>query len=136
MEQTTVYLFVYGTLLKQKNEYANYLRAHCVLYGNGYFNGLLYNVGEYPGAIEALNSDDMVHGKIYQMLNVNAVLKVLDSYEGFGEQEQQPNEFIRKLINVNTPGTNLTCWVYLYNLPVNELNRIKSGNYLAVYPDK
>ena len=67
---------------------------------------------------------------IYQLDDRDAILKVLDDYEGFGDNQPQPNEFTRKLIIVDS-GLGLTdCWVYLYNLPVNGLAQVANGDYL------
>jgi gamma-glutamylcyclotransferase (GGCT)/AIG2-like uncharacterized protein YtfP len=124
---TNRYLFVYGTLLQPGNTFAAYLKKHCSFYGEGRFKGLLYDAGQYPGALFLPAGDNFVYGHIFLMDNAAAVLKVLDDYEGFGAEQLQPNEFIRELVDISEDVIN--CWVYLYNWPVEGLKLIESGRY-------
>jgi gamma-glutamylcyclotransferase (GGCT)/AIG2-like uncharacterized protein YtfP len=129
MAKTNPYLFVYGTLLDKQNEFGAYLNAMCCFYADGKFKGLLYDIGEYPGAVsDAIN---YVYGKIFMVNKPDEVLERLDDYEGFGPDQQQPNLFTRKLITAETDKEPVECWVYLYNLPVDGLRLIKSGKYLS-----
>jgi gamma-glutamylcyclotransferase (GGCT)/AIG2-like uncharacterized protein YtfP len=123
------YLFVYGTLLQPGNTFAAYLKAHCTFYAEGSFKGLLYNIGEYPGALLLPYGDDRVYGNIYLLNDADEVLKVLDDYEGFGDAHPQPNEFIRKQVIVDANDASLTCWIYLYNWDVKGLKQMESGRY-------
>ena len=63
--------------------------------------------------------------------NITEVLKRLDDYEGYGDDQFQPNLFIRKLLTITTDDKAVKCWVYLYNHPVSQLKQIYSGDYLA-----
>ena len=129
MKNVCPYLFVYGTLLDKQNEFGAYLNANCTFYANGRFNGRLYDMGEYPGAIIDNKGSSYVYGKIYQLNNTKRVFKQLDHYEGFGPDEAQPNLFVRELIPIETANGVTECWVYLYNLSVDGLRMIKSGVY-------
>jgi len=62
-------------------------------------------------------------------------LKYIDDYEGFGEDQEQPNLFIREMAQVETDIGRIDCWVYLYNLPVEGFRGIESGDY-TVYKRK
>jgi len=128
--QPCPYLFVYGTLLDKQNEFGAYLNDNCTFYTNGKMPGKLYDLGEYPGAILADEENKFVYGKIYQLSNTEKVLELLDDYEGVGPDQEQPNLFIRELIDVSIPGGKIKCWVYIYNLPVDGLDAIGSGVYL------
>ena len=130
MEQTGSYLFVYGTLLDTGNEFAAYLNNNCSIHTKGKFKGRLYDIGEYPGAVAGNNSNGYVYGNIVLIHNPITVFKQLDDYEGFGNDQQQPNLFIRELMEIETAEDIIDCWVYLYNLPVKELVLIESGDYL------
>ncbi|MEO6979433.1 MAG: gamma-glutamylcyclotransferase family protein [Mucilaginibacter sp.] len=130
MKKTSPYLFVYGTLLDKHNEFGAYLNANCTFYADGRFKGKLYDIGEYPGAIAAINGNNYVHGKIYRLNNAEQVFKQLDYYEGFGPEEAQPNLFTRALLTIEVGTETVECWVYLYNLPVAGLTLIESGIYL------
>jgi gamma-glutamylcyclotransferase (GGCT)/AIG2-like uncharacterized protein YtfP len=131
MDNISSYLFVYGTLLNKKNEFGAHLNANYFFYADGKFNGTLYNIGEYPGAILNAESDYYVYGKIFMVTDPDNILQLLDDYEGFGADQQQPNEFTRKLIAIETPDKVVECWVYLYNLPIDGLSVIESGKYLS-----
>jgi gamma-glutamylcyclotransferase (GGCT)/AIG2-like uncharacterized protein YtfP len=58
-------------------------------------------------------------------------LKVLDDYEGFGEEQEQPNLFVREVIEVEIDVKKLACWVYLYNLATDNYPQVLSGKYLC-----
>jgi gamma-glutamylcyclotransferase (GGCT)/AIG2-like uncharacterized protein YtfP len=130
MKETSNYLFVYGTLLDKRNEFSLYLNKHCRFYNNGRFKGRLYDIGEYPGAIANNNYPGYIYGSVVLINNLVKVLKQLDNYEGFGDNQQQPNLFVRELIEVETDKGFIKCWVYLYNLPLDGLRLIESGDYL------
>ena len=129
MTQKNNYLFVYGTLLDEQNEFAIYLKQNCNFYGKGRFKGKLYDLGEYPGAVLDEKGDNYVCGSILEVKNISEVLIRLDEYEGFGEEQDQPNLFIRKMTFVETKSRQIECWVYLYNLPVDGFKMIESGDY-------
>jgi gamma-glutamylcyclotransferase (GGCT)/AIG2-like uncharacterized protein YtfP len=121
MDVTCLYLFVYGTLLDEDNEFAIFMRQHCSFVKKGKFKGRLYDIGEYPGAIADDNANGYVLGSIYLMNEAPKVLNKLDDYEGFGPEQEQPNLFIRQLIDIETNTKPILCWVYLYNRPVEGL---------------
>jgi len=129
MAPSRSYLFVYGTLLDKQNKFGAYLSSNCIFYVNGKMRGKLYDIGEYPGAILNIESKNYVFGKIYELIDVEKVLKLLDDYEGFGPDQLQPNLFVRQLIAIETAIGGIECWVYLYNLPVEGLKLIESGKY-------
>ncbi|HMG09260.1 MAG TPA: gamma-glutamylcyclotransferase family protein [Mucilaginibacter sp.] len=118
MEQTNPHLFVYGTLLDSNNTYGAYLQQHCTLLQPGKFKGRLYDIGEYPGAIADAGSDQYVHGSIYLMDEPEKVLEFIDDYEGFGDDQTQPNLFIRIQADIETGTSTVECWVYVYNLAI------------------
>jgi gamma-glutamylcyclotransferase (GGCT)/AIG2-like uncharacterized protein YtfP len=122
-------LFVYGSLLSTGNEFAAYLNANSRLYGTAKFKGLLYDIGEYPGAILSPPNAYEITGQICQLNSPEKALEILDAYEGFGPKQLQPNLFIRELLTVETINGPVSCWLYLYNLPIDGLTLIPSGNY-------
>lgn len=127
MDNIPAYLFVYGTLLDTQNEFGAYLNQSCRFYAEGRFQGMLYDIGEYPGAVRG--SESYVYGKVFLVNDPNNVLKLLDEYEGFGPDELQPNLFVRELVPVETDKGMVECWTYLYNHPVDGLSMIGSGKY-------
>jgi gamma-glutamylcyclotransferase (GGCT)/AIG2-like uncharacterized protein YtfP len=131
MIEKSNYLFVYGTLLDESNEFAIYLKQNCKFYDKGKLKGILYDLGEYPGAIADENYPDYVYGSIFKLNNTSEALKYLDDYEGFGEDQELPNLFIRAMVSVETGSGQMDCWVYLYNLPVAGFRLIESGDYVS-----
>jgi gamma-glutamylcyclotransferase (GGCT)/AIG2-like uncharacterized protein YtfP len=129
-------LFVYGTLLIDDNKFAAYLRSNASFYNTGTIKGKLYDVGTYPGLIISNNHDYLIAGTIYQLNNAEKVLKYLDPYEGFGNEQEQPNLFIRESLPIETSDGAINCWVYLYNLSIDGLHLITPGDYMAYLKQK
>jgi gamma-glutamylcyclotransferase (GGCT)/AIG2-like uncharacterized protein YtfP len=99
--------------------------------GEGTFNGRLYDIGKYPGAVPSNEPDDIVKGEVYALRKPDRILKVLDEYEGCGPDEPIPTEFRREetIISLNT-GEQVNAWIYIYNRSTNRLKEIRSGDYL------
>ena len=126
-------LFVYGTLRPPfTNGFAHYLRQHSQYVGEGTFPGQLLNLGHYPGALHEPESNATVYGSIYNIsAHKQLLLSYLDRYEGIGDSFEQPHEYVRSVIKVNEGNSVISCWVYLYNLPVKDQQVILSGDYAA-----
>jgi len=118
-------LFVYGTLLaRSAHPMAALLRQRSTPLAPGWFAGRLYDLGAYPGALYEPDSETKVFGEV---LNLSpAVLPLLDRYEGLHEQ---PAEYVRRRVPVQTAAGPVACWAYLYCGPVSESRRILSGRY-------
>jgi gamma-glutamylcyclotransferase (GGCT)/AIG2-like uncharacterized protein YtfP len=124
------FLFVYGSLLSDDNEFAIYLKNNSTFYSTGKVRGKLYDIGEYPGAILSAESSEYIHGSILKIDIPEKVLKIIDDYEGYGGEQPWPNEFIRIIAEIETEMRIINCWIYLYNLPVNGLRYIEGGRYI------
>lgn len=125
------FLFVYGTLRDPQNQVAQFLNSNAEFYNDGYFHGKLFDLGDYPGAVESNAPEDKVFGSIFQVRNPDAVFVALDEYEETGDKFSSPNEFIRTKIEVF--GSNremILSFVYLYNWPVEHFKRIVSEKYI------
>jgi gamma-glutamylcyclotransferase (GGCT)/AIG2-like uncharacterized protein YtfP len=122
-------LFTYGTLMQGfDNPYARKLRLSSNYIGKGYFNGKLYRVEWYPGAVFEPVSPTYVHGEIYQLASPD-ILKELDEYEDVLEDEAA-SLYVRKVVPVrNSREEVVPCWVYLYNKPVDDLPLIQDGYF-------
>lgn len=129
-DKTCPYIFVYGTLLDGTNPYAVFLKENAEFYCEGRFNGELYNIGNYPGAIVTDQPESFVYGSVFKINDEVTVLKELDDYEGFGDAFTEPNEFVRKPVQITTDNGAIICWTYLYNHPVDAITRIHSGRYI------
>jgi len=119
------HLFVYGTLRKAASHPLHRTLAREARYaGRAYFQGRLYNLGRYPGAVVSSNRTDRVYGEIYRLRQAAALFKRLDRYEG--------EHFKRRQLPVSvSTGKKISAWVYLYRGEVKENRRIRSGDYLA-----
>ncbi len=122
-------LFVYGTLLQPGNPFANYLNLNSTYLSRGKVKGILYDIGEYPGLIISNNAQNYVYGHIYKLHNTKQNLCVIDDYEGVGPEHEQPNLYRREIATIETQNRVIDTWIYRYNLPVDGLPLIASGNY-------
>jgi len=117
-------LFVYGTLRKDASHPLQRTLAREARYaGRAYFQGRLYDLGRYPGAVVSSNRTDRVYGEIYRLRRAAAVFECLDRYEGdLFKRRRMP-------VSVGT-GKKISAWVYLYRVRVKAAQRIRSGDYL------
>ena len=123
----TNFLFVYGTLRHgQNNEMSDFLKQHSSYESLGQFQGKLYQVDYYPGAVESTNSDDSVIGDIYRLNDVETVLTKLDEYEEAPTEYQRVERQIK-----SSKGEILNCWIYLYNEDTSSLKQIVTGDFLC-----
>lgn len=127
----TEYIFVYGSLRKGFSSPAReVLDDYAEFAGRATFQGKLYKIDWYPGVVPSRNRDDVVHGEVYLINDRDEVLSKLDRYEGCSPSDPKPHAFVRKQMPVNLKGKEMTAWVYLFNLPVDDKNQIRSGDYL------
>ena len=128
----TDHLFVFGTLLSgYDHPMSRRLSAEAALVGAARCRGRLYLVRHYPGMVLSDDAADEVHGEVFHMRDPQALLRVLDDYEGCGPSAAKPTEYIRKGVTVTlADGRTLEAWTYVYNWPVTNLPRIKSGKFL------
>ena len=126
------HLFVYGTLMKAVGHpMAGHLAHHGRYVGPARFTGRLYRVAAYPGAVPSGDSADVVHGELYELDDAAALFALLDVYEGCSPDDPQPPEYTRVRSAVSTGAKSAKAWIYIYNRPVEKLQRIASGRFLA-----
>ena len=121
------YVFVYGTLRKGQERDINRLQPAPLFVGNSQINGVLYNLGSYPGVrLGGLNS---VQGEIYQI--TPELERQLDEIEEVWPQ--QTGEYVRREVVVQTAGVALICLVYeLVERRTDSRVVIESGDWLSV----
>lgn len=113
-----------------KNPFAVYLQRNSTYIGQGYFHGILYDLGAYPAAIPSKNTEDKVYGELYQLKeNWIPVLNAMDEYEGVGVQFPQPNQYYRENVNIYLDEQEIIAWVYFYHNPRYYKRIITSGRY-------
>jgi gamma-glutamylcyclotransferase (GGCT)/AIG2-like uncharacterized protein YtfP len=77
------YVFVYGSLRKRLNHPLHgLLEKQGICVTTGYFQGKLYDLGRYPGAVPSHGKNDRVPGELYRLTDPHRILQVLDTYEG------------------------------------------------------
>lgn len=125
------YIFVYGTLRRDcGGAMSAWLARHAVFLGMGFFQGKLYEVGSYPGAVPDPEKHNRVLGELYRMHDPEFALTKLDDYEECSARFPEPHEYKRSKSEITLPeGGSVLAWVYVYNFPVGRLERIHSEDY-------
>ena len=125
------YLFVYGTLRSDCGASFNkVMRSEFKLIGKAVTRGKLYDIGNYPGIVIEDCGFPMVTGEVYQIVGSGSGMEKLDEYEESSTEQDPASEYYRTLRKVELEdGRTLEAWVYIYNQPIMDFNRIKSGNY-------
>jgi gamma-glutamylcyclotransferase (GGCT)/AIG2-like uncharacterized protein YtfP len=128
MHATCPYLFVYGSLRPgASNAHARALARQARLVGKGKVQGRLYRVNWYPGMVLSTSPQDTVCGEVYQLRDPDALLALLDEYEGCGAAGA--SEFVRILGTVRLDGgAPLQCWLYVYQGQPEQDRRIRSAD--------
>ena len=125
-------LFVYGTLMRgYVHPMARLFSANAEYLGEATCRGRLYRVKHYPGLVLSDDAGDIVHGELYRLREVEAMLREFDMYEACGEGFPEPTQYLRQMFSVTlADGTTSEAWTYVYNWPVADLKRIESGRFL------
>jgi gamma-glutamylcyclotransferase (GGCT)/AIG2-like uncharacterized protein YtfP len=142
-------LFTYGTLMLTTGIAAvdEAMRKAGVSLGRGYAHGLLYDLGEYPGAVavpaaQAQGEGDedapKVWGHLLRLADPEALFAVLDPYEGFDAADLAASEFVRARTEIRLAGSTapMEAQIYWYNFPSQGHARIEAGDYLAHWAAK
>lgn len=124
------YVFVYGTLKRSiANPMGAMMRAHANYVAEAIIAGRIYDLGPYPGLVLE-DCGTAVYGEIYEILRPNALLSLLDAYEGCAADDDLPHEFTRVIATVrDTDGKDYRAWVYVYQHNVDPQWMLSSGYY-------
>eukprot|EP00744_Colponema_vietnamica_P021966 GILI01031492.1.p1 GENE.GILI01031492.1~~GILI01031492.1.p1 ORF type:complete len:160 (-),score=21.02 GILI01031492.1:33-512(-) len=137
-----VWLFVYGTLkraVRRSNARIPAVLESAKLVGPAVTNGSLYNVSWFPAMIQS-STPSPVLGEVYDLSgDESEIFRVLDEYEGTEyDRLQVPIKLLKnkeyssgawRSANVNA--SSHSAWVYIWNLPVESLQPIPSGDFAA-----
>ena len=127
----TPHVFVYGTLRRDARPHG--LTPLCrgwLFEGYGSVPGVLYDFGAYPGAVPSEASSRRVRGELYELPSPPHVLRLLDRYEGCGEEDEAPYEFEREVVDIAMEdGTVRKAWIYWYRGGVAG-RELPSGDYM------
>jgi gamma-glutamylcyclotransferase (GGCT)/AIG2-like uncharacterized protein YtfP len=123
-------VFFYGTLMSGfKRPGRARLDSMLTALGRGWIPAALFDLGIYPAAIPA--ADSQVWGEAHRMLDPRVVLDVLDEIEGFRSAEPDTSLYVRAETTVTLDdGRSVQAWTYFYNAPLGRAERIESGDYL------
>ncbi len=126
-------LFVHGTLMRGfDHPMARLLATHADCLGAARCRGRLHLIKHYPGLVPSDDPADIVHGELFSLREVAALLRELDLYEACGEGFAEPTEYVRRVLPVTLDDGRVTeAWTYLYNWPVAHLPRIATGRFIA-----
>jgi gamma-glutamylcyclotransferase (GGCT)/AIG2-like uncharacterized protein YtfP len=92
--------------------------------------GLLYDLGEYPGAIVDPQSDSRIIGHAFELPASESLIAALDRYEGFDPANRSGSLFIReKREALMSDGQLLSCWIYVYQRNISAALLIPDGDY-------
>ena len=128
----TDYLFVYGTLRAESaHPMAHRLKAGARLVGKGAAPGLLYDLGEYPGALFGPEEKYRVVGEVYA-LEAPRLLADLDKYEGTAPPDEDGEALFERItVKVKLKnGSTVDAWAYGLKQPL-RARLIGSGDFIA-----
>ena len=128
-------LFVYGTLRKAVGHTMHRILARDARFiGDATLRGTLYDLGTYPGLVTAGDAIDLVRGEVYALDpdRAEAMLAMLDRYEGCAATDRLPHEYRREVVQVTLgDGSARAASTYVLNRPPAGLQRIPDGDYPA-----
>lgn len=130
-DKTKELLFVYGTLRRDhQNNMYRLLARYATFKTEAWYQGRLYLVSHYPGAVPSEHSSEKVFGEVYELTAPEIILPQLDEYEECSEHFVAPTEYVRQRVGLTSIHNEaLTAWMYVYNLPVEPLALIPSGDF-------
>ena len=125
------HIFIYGTLRPglAPDEIACAVEKLRIV-GEGSVRGVLYDLGEYPGAVVSAAAHSRIHGMVFELPEDADVLRELDRYEGFNPEAVAESLFVREEQMVELlDGHALSCWIYVYNFEPVGARIIPEGRY-------
>ncbi len=127
-------LFVYGTLMRPfRSEITKLLAKNSTFLRTGKTQGLLYDLGSYPGLVYQAALDNWVKGEIIRLHYPERFLPILDDYEMIDPTAPEESEYKRILLPVQTEAGQEECWAYIYQQSTTLYHPIDSGDYLSYF---
>lgn len=125
------YLFLYGTLRPEDAPVEiRSTVAGLRLIGEGTVPGILYDLGEYPGALVDAAAEQRIFGTVYQLSEDRTALSRMDTYEDFRPDAPEESLFLRVRQKVEMEaGGSVECWMYVYNMPPLNAPVVASGRW-------
>jgi len=122
-------VFFYGTLMAgfDRRRRAE-LDDKLTYVGRGSIRAALFDLGIYPAAVPA--TEGRGWGEVYEGKDAPAVLAALDEIEGYTPENPDRSLYVRTRVSVMLPdAAESPAWVYFYNAPLGQAQRISSGDY-------
>ena len=125
-------LFVYGTLRSgATHRMSRLLAGRARFVDQAIWQGKLYLVRDYPGAVPSDDPLDIVHGEVYRLREPRRLLAELDRYEGCSAAFPAAAEYERRRDSVRLAGGGRRkVWIYIFRHAVKGLPQLKSGDFL------
>lgn len=124
-------LFVYGLLRRGMSaELDAIVPGMASFVGPASVRGRLYSVGgAYPALVVGVGADaDDVVGELWRIDN-RLAWPIIDDFEGIGPAYVHPHLYYRAKTEVRMASGEVSCYVYVYNRPVDDLARVDSGDW-------
>jgi len=123
-------VFVYGSLRRGGAAHGRLRGAELIAPAR--YQGRLYDLGEYPGAVPSADAGDAVHGELYRLpaVGAEALLARLDRYEGPEYRRE------RARVGLEARGEARECWIYLYRGDLDGRRRVASGDWGRSLPPR
>ena len=123
------YFFAYGTLRRgARNDLLDFVGGCARLVGRASVPGRLYDLGDYPGMLDAGAAEDRVFGELYELADTEWTLSRLDEYEGC--ESDGRGKFRRCIRSALLDwGSRVEAWTYVYVGEVSEHQRVATGDY-------
>jgi len=127
------FLFVYVTLRRNCEGKMHPLLAESASFiCEATYQGKLYKISDYVGAVPSDDRKDRVKGELYLLKEKESLFIRLDEYEECKLSLGDEGEFIRTIVKVcRLDGNIIDAWIYLYNRPTSGLEIVQSGDYLT-----
>lgn len=122
-------LFTYGTLMRGQRSHGLLARRLRRAHGEARVQGAsLVRIDWYPGLV--LGATGSVHGELYEVDDVTALLGELDAYEDFLGYDHTDSLYRRSLVNARTSAGEMLAWTYIYLGDPSAFPVIPSGRWV------
>lgn len=115
-------LFVYGSLRRGFEAQGLLRRLGARCFGKGSVYGRLFDLGRFPGAVQAPRCRARVVGELYILRGATRSLRLLDRFEGSGYRRELAEVELRN-------GKRARAWVYWLKGLGASKRLIRSGDY-------
>lgn len=119
------HIALYGSLRRGESAHAGLRLERLLRYlGPCRLQGLLYDLGDYPGLLTGAGK---VRADLFEIAAPHA-LEILDAFEECDLRNPHAGLYRRETVTLTAPRQR--AWVYLYNRPVGNAIHIESGDWV------